>query len=183
MKRIVYVLVAFIFTATVVQAANKIKVKYGPIKYKATNSAASVSAVGSDILIVAGGNKGTTSGTFTITLDDNELSQLAKGLKLGVVGVGNDSDNDNAVTILFQGLKVKIKGTSSTSTGYSSTNDTKATGVFKVLKYNEETRELKFSLVAKASPYTRSKAKLGGSPTNKTVTKSLPIKVTGTVTL
>lgn len=55
--------------------------------------------------------------------------------------------------------------------------------MFKVISYDEATKTLKFILVAKVSPYVLSKAKLGGSQTNTTVNKPLPIKVAGTVVL
>lgn len=167
---------------TAVHAANKVSVKYGPVKFKATSGAVAAS-VGSKTQISLGGGSRKGSGTFNIFLEASEVAQLAKGVTFDVVGDGEDFDGDNAVLILFQGTKTKGSGFNTITYGYTSSHETTAEGTFKVISYDEATRTLKFILVAKASPYVLSKAKIGSSQSNTTVTKALPIKIAGTVIL
>ena len=165
-----------------VLADNKATVKFGPIQYVSTTGAVA-NDFAEDVIITLGGNKGTTFGTLEITLDSSEVAQLKKGFELGVASVGDDSEGDSSVSLTLLGASIKIKGTSTTTTGYASNNDSTAEGKFKVVDYNPSTKVLKFTLSAKLNPYTLTTSKLGQVGENKIIQKAMAVSVKAEITL
>ncbi len=183
MKKIIYLVLALIFIVSPVLAKDKATVGIGPIKFKSvsnSNGGNSVAAanLGSTVQIAIGGSQGTSGGVLTVYLSNATIAALEKGQKLNVIGSGNSSDS-TAAEILFLGTSVKVNGFSSTSTSIASNDDTVVNGKLTVVAYNSDTRELKFSLVATAKPYSKLTSKLGQSPISKDVNS--PIKVTANV--
>lgn len=95
MKKIISVLSILFFAVNAAHAADKVAVKFGGVGYKATTGAVA-SSFGSDALIVIGGSKGTTVGTFTFSLEASEIAQLAKGVTFDVASTADDANDDNA---------------------------------------------------------------------------------------
>jgi hypothetical protein len=183
MKKLLCLLSILFLTVSAAQA-NSARVKYGPVQYPSKQGAV-VSLVGSNVQVTLGGNtkNGSNVGIFTISIPASQLGELSKGKRFDVISTGDGSQAD-AVSILFLGTKINVNGRNTTITGISSTNDTTANGNFRVVNYNQNTKQLRFNLVARAKPYSRQVTKgIGGSPQTKVINKNLPVKVQGTVTL
>ena len=161
-------------------AKDKAKVKFGFVGFKsvASGDGNSVAAVeqADRINITLGGAKGTVSGTLTVILPTNAVELLEKGTKLDITSTANEDVNQ--AVIVFQGQKTKINGLNTKTTGITSTDDTSATGTLTVVNYDSDTRELKFKLKAKASPWAKST-----SNGNKDVSKAVPVRANVVVTL
>lgn len=181
MKNLIAVL-AFVFMLQPVMADNKATVKFGPVQFVA-GSGAVANYSGENLVITLGGNKGTTSGSVAIILEPSEVDQLEKGLNLGVASVDDDADGDSAVMLTLLGSVVKVRGTSATTTSYSSNNDSTAEGKFKVVGYNPDTKVLKFTLSAKLNPYTLSSSSLGQPATNTVIEKPLAVSIKSEIIL
>jgi len=162
-------------------AADKAVVKVGSVQYKTTSSDGNSSIIAAEqanfVNITIGGSKGFNSGTVTLLVPSSELANPTKGQEISIFGTGNDADNS---VLVF--LVTKIQGLSG-SVGFSSNNDTSITGDLKVVSYNSATKELKFTVKAKASPYSQVTTKFGGSSTTKDISKSIAISISGVVTL
>jgi hypothetical protein len=114
-------------------------------------------------------------------LSSEAVAALAKGQKLAVSGIGDDSDS--AADISFLGTKVTVNGFNSTTLSIASNDDTVTSGTLTVVNYNPTTKELKFILSASAKPYTQITSKLGVSPVTKDVNKALKVTANVIVTL
>lgn len=185
MKKIFYSLLALILLASPVIAKDKGIVKFSNIKFKSVSgkSGASILAttIGDKIQITVGGTAGTkniSAGTFTVFLDADQIDDLEKGDTLEVSSTG-DSVQDGTANVLFLGTKVKIAGFSTKTTGAATNNDSEADGSFKVVKYNSETKELKFTINAKVSPWTQTNS----NNSTEVVTKAAKLIAAVVVTL
>ena len=180
MKKIFCVL-SVLLMCSAVFAKDKAKVKFGFVAYRSVSNSEggnSVAAVqlADRINITLGGAKGTVSGTLTVILPTNAVELLEKGTKLDITSTANEDVNQ--AVIVFQGQKTKINGLNTKTTGITSTDDTSATGTLTVVNYDSDTRELKFKLKAKASPWAKST-----SNGNKDVSKAVPVRANVVVTL
>ncbi len=186
MKKFIYLVLALMFVASPVLAADKATVGLGSIHFKSTSSGGNSSVVaanlGNTVQIAVGGSQGTSAGTLTVYLSSATVAALAKGQKLDVIASGNSADS-SAAQILFLGTKVNVNGLNSTTLGVVSNDDTVASGTLTVVNYNSDTKELKFSLSANAKPYTQTSSKLGGSTTSKDINKAIKITANVIVTL
>lgn len=185
MKKFIYLVLALMFIVSPVLAADKATVGMGSIHFKSvTNDGVSsviAANVGSFTQITVGGSQGTSAGTLIIFLTSEAVTALAKGQKLAVSGISDDSDS--AVDISFLGTKVTVNGFNSTTLSIASNDDTVASGTLTVVNYNSATKELKFILSATAKPYTQISTKLGASPVTKDVNKALKVTANVIVTL
>ena len=106
------------------------------------------------------------------------IDTLEKGDRLDVSATG-DSVQDGTANVLFLGTKIKINGFNSSTTGAATNNDSEATGSFKVVKYDSETKELKFTINAKVSPWTQTNS----DNSTEVVTKAAKLIAVVVVTL
>lgn len=185
MKKIFYSLLALTLTLSPVLAKDKGVVKFSNIKFKSisgkTGSSIAATTVGDKVQITIGGTAGTksvSSGTLTVHLDQSSIDEFDKGTQLDVSSTG-DSVQDGTAYVLFLGTKIKISGFSSSTTGAATNNDSEADGSFKVIKYNPDTKELKFAINAKVSPWTRTNS----DNSQDEVSKAAKLNVVATVTL
>lgn len=185
MKKIFYSLLALTLFTSPVLAKDKGVVKFGSIKFNSVSgkSGASILAttVGDKVQITIGGTSGTrtiSAGTFTVFLDSDLIDTLEKGDTLDVSATG-DSVQDGTANVLFLGTKIKINGFSSSTTGAATNNDSEATGTFKVVKYDPDTKVLNFTINAKVSPWTQTNS----DNSTKVVTKAAKLIAVAVVTL
>ena len=158
-------------------AADKGTAKVGPVSLKSVSNsegAGSIAAtlVADTYLISLGGAVGLSSGVVLVYLPSDTV--FTKGQELDITSSGDEVTGSANVLFLFQ--KTQIKGTSAVITGYSTNSDSQATGKLKIVAYNPETKELKFTLSAKVAPYIRTV-----NLASKTITQ--PIQVTANIVI
>ncbi|MFM7458069.1 MAG: hypothetical protein ACKO3R_05360 [bacterium] len=172
------ILFAVVITSFLIQptfAVDKGIAKVGPVSLKSVSNDEGASSIAATLVadtyqITLRGAVGLSSGVVSIYLPADTV--FSKGQEFDVTSSGNEvTDSAN---ILFLVQKTQIKGSSAVITGYSTDNDSEATGKLKVIAYNSETKELKFTLSAKVAPYIRT-VNLAA----KTITQ--PIQVTANV--
>jgi hypothetical protein len=172
------ILLALVFTSFLVQpafAADKGIAKVGPVSLKSVNNSEGASSIAATLIgdsyqIALGGAVGLSSGVVSVYLPSDTV--FTKGQEFDVTSSGDEATG--SANILFLVQKTQIKGSSAVITGYSTDNDSEATGKLKVVAYNPETKELKFTLSAKVAPYIRT-VNLAA----KTITQ--PIQVTANI--
>lgn len=185
MKKIFYSLLALVLLGSPVLAKDMGVVKFSDIQFKSVSgkSGASILAatIGDKVQITVGGTSGTrtiSAGTFTLFLDSDLIDSLEKGDTLDVSSTG-DTIQDGTANVLFLGTKIKIAGFSSSTTGAATNNDSEANGTFKVIKYNSDTKVLKFSVNANISPWTKTNT----NNSTEVVTKAAKLTAVVEVTL
>jgi hypothetical protein len=172
------ILFALLLTSFLIQpafAADKGTAKVGPVSLKSVSNsegASSIAAalIGNTYQISLGGLVGLSSGVVTIYLPSDTVFE--KGQEFDVTSTGDEVTG--SANLLFLVQRTQIKGSSAVITGYATTSDSQATGKLKVVAYNPETKELKFTLSAKVAPYIRT-VNLAA----KTITQ--PIQVTANI--
>ena len=166
-------------------AADKAKIKVGPAKasVKAGGQTGSLAAQsqGDFINILIGGvSKSGASATLNILLPAD--ATLEQGTEIEVFSTIGEESADNPGEAAVSFTAVKSKGTKVLT--LSDAAETVTTGKIKVKAYDPETKELKFSIKAKAKPVNQNKVSLK-NPTggNETVNKAVPIKGQVVITL
>lgn len=161
MKKIFYSLLALTLLVTPAFAKDKGVVKFSNIKFKSisgkSGSSVAATTIGDKIQITVGGTAGKkaiSSGALTVFLDQDIIDSLEKGDTLDVSSTG-DSVQDGTANVLFLGTKVKIAGFSTKTSGAATNNDSEADGTFKVIKYDSDSKVLKFSIKANISPWSK----------------------------
>lgn len=193
MKKFFAILMATILTTNAAFALDKAVVKMGPVSFKSisgkTGASLVAQQVGDQMQITIGGlkQKGRkiSSGTLTVFLPMTAINAgLSKNQKFTVVTTDNDTGADNEAIILPLGTSTKIKGLSSTTTSVTiGSEDSTGSGTLKLVKYNSETKELKFLLKGKVRPYSKTVTK-GTDVTGPTdVNKNLVVKANVVITL
>lgn len=177
MKKFLYTLLALVLLSTPVFAADKAKLKVGGASGVAKEGI--VAAVQGDFINITMGGVG-KKGSATVTVLVPADFSPEKGETYGLFSLVGESDDDNPGELALTGFGTKIKGRNVFS--YAEAEDSVTNGKLKVKSYDPETKELKFQVSAKVSPFTVAKAGLGGTNT-KTSNKNMPIKVNATVTL
>jgi len=172
------ILLTLVLTSFLVQpafAADKGTAKIGPVVLKSVNNSEGASSIAATLIgdtyqISLGGAVGLSSGVVSIYLPSDTV--FTKGQEFDVTSTGDEATG--SANLLFLVQKTQIKGSSAVITGYSTDSDSQATGKLKVVAYNAETKELKFTLSGKVAPYIRT-VNLAA----KTITK--PIQVTANI--
>ena len=180
MKSKVFLLLLFVsFLVQPAFAADKGTAKIGPVSLKSVSNsegATSIAAtlIGDTYQISLGGAVGLSSGVVSIYLPSDTV--FTKGQEFDVTSTGDEVTG--SANLLFLVQRTQIKGSSAVITGYATTSDSQATGKLKVVAYNPETKELKFTLSAKVAPYVRTV-----NLVSKTITKPIQVAANVVVTL
>ena len=174
------ILLAWVFTGFLIQpafAVDKGIAKVGPVSLKSVSNSEGASSIAATLIgdtyqITLSGAVGLSSGVVSVYLPFDTI--FTKGQEFDVTSSGDEATG--SANILFLVQKTQIKGSSAVITGYSTDNDSEATGKLKIVAYNTETKELKFTLSAKVAPYIRT-VNLAA----KTITQ--PIQVTANIVI
>jgi hypothetical protein len=172
------ILFALLLTGFLIQpafAADKGTVKVGPVSLKSVISSEGGTTIAATLIadtyqISLGGAVGLSSGVVSVYLPSDTV--FTKGQEFDVTSTGDEVTG--SANLLFLVQRTQIKGSSAVITGYSTDSDSEATGKLKVVAYNPETKELKFTLSAKVAPYVRTV-----NLASKTITQ--PIQVTANI--
>jgi hypothetical protein len=160
-------------------AADKGTAKVGPVSLKSVSNNGGASSIAATLvvdtyLISLGGAIGLSSGVVSVYLPSETV--FIKGQQFDVTSSGDKVTG--SANLLFLVQKTQIKGTSAVITGYSTNSDSQATGKLKIVAYNPETKELKFTLSAKVAPYIRTI-----NSASKTITQPIQVAANIVVTL
>ena len=177
-KKYISLLLTLVICASPALAMDRAKVKVGPAKFK-TKEGIVAGAQGEFINITAGGGASKGSGSITVLVPANFAPEKGQSFDLFSLAGEKAEDNPDALALGFSATKTKIKGaTNVSSISYAEAAETDTTGKLKVKSYDPETKVLKFTIKAKASPFTVNKG-----DGNETVEKALKIKALVVVTL
>ncbi len=179
MKKFILSMAFVLFLASPAMAANKAKVKAGPVKLTAKDGVIAANQGNFINITIGGANKKGNSVLLSIAIPNDV--ELTKGTSIGLFDLLGETDDDNPgeASYGFFATKVKTKGSSQTSTSYANAAESVTTGKLKVKSYDPETKVLKFNMTAKSSPYTFNKNAAG----NKTSDKKFKTKIQAVVTL
>lgn len=177
MRKFIYTFMALLLLSAPAFAADKAKLKVGGAKGVAKEGIA-VAQQGSfiNISMIGAGKKG--GATVTILVPSNFSPQ--KGEKYELFSLIGQKASDNPGKLALTGSGTKVKGRNGLT--YTTAEDSIATGNLTVKSFNPDTKELKFTINAKMSPFTIAKAGLSGTKI-KTSNKNMPVKVQAIVTL
>lgn len=187
MKKIFGLLILSLLVLGPVSAKDKAVIKVGSVSLKSTSSGDSDSVAGASqgsfINVSIGGTKGVSAGTMTILFPSSELANFTKNYTLDLKGPANDGSSTKEALVTFLVTKTKVNGLNSTVTGYASVNESVGSGTMKIISYNSDTGELKFTVNGSVNPYSQSKTKLGQTPQSSTVNKAIKVQANVTVTI
>jgi hypothetical protein len=177
MKKFLYTLLALVLLSTPVFAADKAKIKVGGASGVAKEGVVAAQQGSFINISMAGiGKRGSAAVTVLVPADFSP----EKGDTYELFSLIGQSASDNPGKLALGGFGTKVKGR--TLFSYTEAENSVTNGKLKVKSYNPDTKELKFQVSAKVSPFTLVKSGLSGSK-SKTSNKKMPIKVNAIVTL
>jgi hypothetical protein len=134
------ILFALLLTSFLIQpafAADKGTAKIGPVSLKSVSNSEGATSIAATLIadtyqISLGGAVGLSSGVVSVYLPSDTV--FTKGQEFDVTSSGDEVTG--SANLLFLVQKTQIKGRSAVITGYSTDNDSEATGKLKVVAYD-----------------------------------------------